>query len=60
MIVKAGSNGNRTPSGKRKVGQGDELEDQDAVNLAADWADISQGLRKDLGHQLFTQWNKPI
>ena len=36
------------------------MEDQDAVNLAADWADISQGLRKDLGHQLHSQWIKPI
>lgn len=35
-------------------------EDQEAVNLAADWADISQGLRKDLGHQAHTQWIKPI
>ena len=36
------------------------MEDQDAVDLAADWADISQGLRKDLGHQLFSQWIRPI
>jgi len=35
-------------------------EDQEAVNLAADWADISQGLRKDLGQQLHSQWIKPI
>ena len=35
-------------------------EDREALNLAADWADISQGLRKDLGHQLHTQWIKPI
>ncbi|MBW8784162.1 MAG: chromosomal replication initiator protein DnaA [Novosphingobium sp.] len=35
-------------------------EDQDALALAADWADISQGLRKDLGHQLHTQWIRPI
>ena len=26
----------------------------------SDWADISQGLRKDLGHQLHSQWIKPI
>ncbi|GAA4044268.1 chromosomal replication initiator protein DnaA [Parerythrobacter jejuensis] len=38
----------------------DLMEDQEAVNLAADWADISQGLRKDLGHQLHSQWIKPI
>ena len=36
------------------------MEDQEAVNLAADWADISQGLRKDLGHQLHSQWIRPI
>ena len=36
------------------------MEDAEAVNLAADWADISQGLRKDLGHQLHSQWIKPI
>jgi chromosomal replication initiator protein len=36
------------------------MEDRDAVDLAADWADISQGLRKDLGQQLFSQWIRPI
>ena len=35
-------------------------EDQDALDLAADWADISQGLRKDLGQQLHSQWIRPI
>ncbi len=35
-------------------------EDTEAVTLAADWGDISQGLRKDLGHQLHSQWIKPI
>ncbi|WP_128891128.1 chromosomal replication initiator protein DnaA [Erythrobacter sp. HKB08] len=44
---------------RRKAGK-DEMEDMEAVNLAADWADISQGLRKDLGHQLHSQWIKPI
>ena len=43
----------------RKPGK-DDMEDLEAVNLAADWADISQGLRKDLGHQLHSQWIKPI
>ena len=38
----------------------DTPEDIEAVNLAADWADISTGLRKDLGHQLHSQWIKPI
>ncbi len=36
------------------------MEDLEAVNLAADWSDISQGLRKDLGFQLHSQWIKPI
>jgi len=44
---------------KRKVDE-DLMEDAEAVNLAADWSDISQGLRKDLGHQLHSQWIKPI
>ncbi len=35
-------------------------EDSEAVSLAADWADISQGLKKDLGPQLHSQWIKPI
>jgi chromosomal replication initiator protein len=35
-------------------------EDQDALDLAADWADIIQGLKKDLGQQLFAQWIRPI
>jgi chromosomal replication initiator protein len=35
-------------------------EDGEAVDLAADWADISQGLKKDLGQQLHSQWIKPI
>ena len=36
---------------KRKIDE-DLMEDAEAVNLAADWADISQGLRKDLGRVL--------
>ncbi len=47
-------------SAARQKSQGDSMEDLEAVNLAADWADISQGLRKDLGHQLHSQWIKPI
>jgi chromosomal replication initiator protein len=35
-------------------------EGQESLNLKADWADISQGLRKDLGQQLHSQWIKPI
>ena len=44
----------------RRNGEKGGMEDLEAVNLAADWADISQGLRKDLGHQLHSQWIKPI
>ncbi|TIX51046.1 chromosomal replication initiator protein DnaA [Alteraurantiacibacter aquimixticola] len=36
------------------------MEEQEALDLQADWSDISQGLRKDLGNQLFTQWIRPI
>ncbi|GGD87338.1 chromosomal replication initiator protein DnaA [Tsuneonella deserti] len=36
------------------------MEDLEAINLAADWSDISQGLRKDLGQQIHSQWIKPI
>ncbi|MHA6332737.1 chromosomal replication initiator protein DnaA [Qipengyuania sp. CAU 1752] len=49
----------RTGIAKRKSKE-DLMEDLEAVNLAADWSDISQGLRKDLGHQLHSQWIKPI
>jgi chromosomal replication initiator protein len=35
-------------------------DDHEALNLAADWSDISQGLRKDLGQQLHSQWIKPV
>ncbi|MEP2235838.1 MAG: chromosomal replication initiator protein DnaA [Alteripontixanthobacter sp.] len=44
---------------KPKAGE-DVIDDIEAVNLAADWSDISQGLRKDLGHQLHSQWIRPI
>lgn len=47
----------RAQPGKK---QEESMEDLEAVNLAADWSDISQGLRKDLGHQLHSQWIKPI
>lgn len=52
----------RNGEARAAVGKGQEesMEDLEAVNLAADWADISQGLRKDLGHQLHSQWIKPI
>ncbi|OYW50454.1 MAG: chromosomal replication initiation protein DnaA [Novosphingobium sp. 28-62-57] len=44
----------------RKGREGTMIEDQEALDLAADWADISQGLKKDLGSQLHAQWIKPI
>ena len=44
----------------RAAAGSDAAEDAEAVALAADWADIVSGLRKDLGHQLFTQWIRPI
>jgi len=31
-----------------------------AAGWAADWADIAQGLKKDLGPQIFSQWIRPI
>ncbi|MGC1271892.1 MAG: chromosomal replication initiator protein DnaA [Croceibacterium sp.] len=43
----------------RKAAEGD-MDDQEAQDLAADWGDIVQGLRKDLGHQVFSQWIRPI
>ena len=49
----------KTRSTRRNADE-DLMEDAEAVNLAADWADISTGLRKDLGHQLHSQWIKPI
>jgi len=46
--------------GGRDTAPREGADDGDAVDLAADWADISQGLKKDLGPQLHTQWIKPI
>ena len=48
------------PTSKANPGAPRSLEDQDALDLAADWADIIQGLKKDLGQQLFAQWIRPI
>ena len=58
MIVRGPQSG-RMASARREEDQVD-LEEQIAVALAADWDDIKQGLKKDLGIQLFTQWIKPI
>jgi chromosomal replication initiator protein len=49
----------RTPEA-RKSRDHAPADDSEAVGLAADWADISQGLKKDLGPQLHNQWIKPI
>ena len=56
------SGGVRTAVASTKVKTGGTrvTEDQEALDLAADWADISQGLRKDLGQQLHSQWIRPI
>ena len=38
-----------------------ELSDSSgAADWAADWNEISEGLRKDLGAQIHTQWIRPI
>ena len=50
----------RNAAGKTRAENGAMDDDREALNLAADWADISQGLRKDLGHQLHSQWIKPV
>jgi len=52
--------GKRAEAGPAKGKSGHAPEDQDALDLAADWADICQGLKKDLGPQLFNQWIRPI
>jgi chromosomal replication initiator protein len=43
-----------------RTGASRVMDDQEALDLAADWSDISQGLKKDLGPQLYSQWIKPI
>jgi chromosomal replication initiator protein len=58
-MIRMGPHAGRSGPTKRNAVEGD-MEDRDAVDLAADWADISQGLRKDLGQQLFSQWIRPI
>ena len=59
-MTKNGAYGDRSTTAKGRIADHNMAEDQEAVNLAADWADISQGLRKDLGQQLHSQWIKPI
>ena len=60
VMIRMGPHGERAGSSKRTKGEGDSTEDQEAMDLAADWSDISQGLRKDLGQQLHSQWIRPI
>ena len=47
-------------SNKGKASEARMMEDQETLDLQADWSDISQGLRKDLGQQLHSQWIRPI
>ncbi len=58
-MIRMGPQTGRMLTGRRE-GMDEAMEDRDAQDLAADWADIIQGLRKDLGQQLFAQWIKPI
>lgn len=58
-MIRMGPHASRSLATGREGTEGN-MEDQEALDLAADWADIVQGLRKDLGHQLFTQWIRPI
>ena len=52
-------NGLSSAAGKGKASV-EGMDDQEALDFAADWSDISQGLRKDLGQQLYSQWIRPI
>ena len=60
MVTQGGGSRVQAATGKGKAGTASMAEDQEALDLAADWSDISQGLRKDLGQQLHSQWIKPI
>jgi chromosomal replication initiator protein len=43
-------------AGKSKGRDIDPADEREALNLAADWSDISVGLRKDVGQQLQCMW----
>lgn len=58
-MIRMGPHSGRAKTTKSDLEPG-SVEESEAIDLAADWADISQGLRKDLGHQLHQQWIKPI
>ena len=59
-MIRIGPQAERAAGNRGRKKDSDIAEDQEAIALAADWADISQGLRKDLGYQVFSQWIKPI
>jgi chromosomal replication initiator protein len=58
--ISAGQAAGQAAGKKAKLVRVEMEEDTEALYLAADWADISQGLRKDLGQQVHSQWIKPI
>ena len=60
MAMGNGGTLGNAPSASVKSDDERMREEQEALDLSADWADISQGLRKDLGQQLHSQWIKPI
>ena len=58
--ISAGQPAGQAAGKKAKLVRVEMEDDTDALYLAADWADISQGLRKDLVQQLHNQWINPI
>lgn len=59
VMNRMGSGAGKSGRAKREA-EGDTQEEREALDLAADWSDIISGLKKDLGHQLYTQWIRPI
>lgn len=58
-MIRMGPGTGKSGRAKRES-EGETLEEREALDLAADWSDIISGLKKDLGHQLYTQWIRPI
>ncbi len=56
-MIRMGPGAGRTGKA-RQDGDAADMEENEA--LAADWSDIVQGLKKDLGSQVFAQWIRPI
>ncbi len=56
-MIRMGPQAGRT--GKAKHGENAAQMEEDEA-LAADWSDIVQGLKKDLGQQIYSQWIRPI